>query len=366
MKKIGIVLLNMGGPNNREAVQPFLYNLFMDDDIIKIPLKGGLKRRLLKFLTTKRANAVSKKYQEINACPNGCMGPKNCSNRLNKQVSDCCSATNPITEWQRRALEKKLNAQSKNEEYRVVTAMRYWHPFTDEAIDQLLEAECEEIVLLPLYPHFSVSTTASSFNEWTRRMKARNLMTRWKIHMISSYQTHPTYIAAINERIDEALLKFDEGIRDEVQLLFSAHGTPISYKENGDPYSFQIKESIEAVMETRTDNRSHWLSYQSRVGPVKWLQPNTEDFLHVLSGYGIKHLLVVPIAFVSDHIETSHEIGIEFKEVADELGYENFMLTEGLNDMPRFIDALYELAMDKLGEGRGEKREGRGEIRELR
>ena len=351
MRKIGIVLLNMGGPNNEEAVQPFLYNLFMDDDIIKLPFQGGLRRGLVKMISSRRAKKVAEKYKEINACPKGCMGPKTCSNRQNKRVSDCCSATNPITEWQRRELEKQLNSHAVNEEYRVVTAMRYWHPFSDEAIDQLLDFDCEEVVLLPLYPQFSVSTTASSFNEWTRRIEARNLDGKWKTHMISSYQTHPTYIGSINDRIDEGLLNFPEEIRDEVQILFSAHGTPVSYMEDGDPYSFQIKESIKAVIDSREDNRPHWLSYQSRVGPVKWLQPNTEDFLSVLRGYGIKHLLVVPIAFVSDHIETSHEIGIEFKEVADELGFENFKLTEGLNDMPRFITTLEELVKEKLGMG---------------
>jgi len=348
MKRIGIVLLNMGGPNNEEAVQPFLYNLFMDDDIIKFPLKGSLKRRLLRFITKKRAKHVGEKYKMINACPKGCLGPKSCSNRQNKEVSSCCSSTNPVTEWQRRALEKKLNAEAIDETYTVVTAMRYWHPFTDEALDQLIEAACEEVILLPLYPQFSTSTTASSFNEWNRRIKARNLETKWKERMIQHYPTHPTYIASINQRIEEGLEKLPPEIRPQVQLLFSAHGTPVSYREAGDPYSFQIKESIEAVMQARSHDRPHWLSYQSRVGPIKWLQPNTEDFLHTLAGYGVRHLLVVPIAFVSDHIETSHEIGIELKEIADELGFEYFVLTEGLNDMPLFIDTLEELVKAKL------------------
>ncbi|RMG31151.1 MAG: ferrochelatase [Bacteroidetes bacterium] len=352
MKRIGVVLMNMGGPNREEAVQPFLYNLFMDDDIIKIPLKGGIKRRLVKLISSKRARVVAEKYKMINACPKGCLGPKSCSNRQQKVVSDCCSSTNPITEWQRRELEKALNRESQGISYTVVTAMRYWHPFTDEAIDQLEAADCEQLVLLPLYPQFSYSTTASSLNEWVRRLRARGLEDRWKTLLIPSYHTHPAYIAAINQRIDEALQKFPPEVLDQLHLLFSAHGTPVSFREAGDPYSFQIKESMEAVMQARGKDHPYWLSYQSRVGPVKWLKPNTEDFLHVLRGYGVRHLLVIPIAFVSDHIETSHEIGIEFREIAEEIGMQHFELTEGLNDMPLFIDTLRQLVHQRLGEAK--------------
>ncbi|MCI4671452.1 MAG: ferrochelatase [Bacteroidia bacterium] len=347
MRKIGVVLLNLGGPNNEEAVQPFLYNLFMDEDIIKIPLKGGVKRGLIKFVTTQRAKVVAKKYKEINACPNGCLGPKSCSNRQANRVSDCCSATNPLTEGQRRALSKQLEKNSEEDvEYIVLTAMRYWHPMTDHVLDELDKEGVEEVILLPLYPQFSYSTTASSWNEWTRRVRARGWEDKWKVHFIKDYHLHPKYIAAVNQRIDEGLLQFPEEVRDEVHLLFSAHGTPISFREAGDPYSFQIKATMEAVMEARAHDRPHWLSFQSRVGPVKWLEPNTEEFLDVLHGYGLNHLLVIPIAFVSDHIETSMEIEIEFKEVADELGIENFICTRGINDMPMFIEALGDIVRE--------------------
>ncbi|MEO0896872.1 MAG: ferrochelatase [Bacteroidota bacterium] len=349
MKKTGVVLLNLGGPNNEEAVQPFLYNLFMDEDIIKIPLKGGVKRGLIKFVTSRRAKVVAEKYKEINACPKGCLGPKSCSNRQNGVVSDCCSATNPLTEGQRRALEKYMKDRSHDREYVVLTAMRYWHPMTDAVLDELDKEEVDEVVLLPLYPHFSYSTTASSWNEWTRRVRARGWENKWKVHFIQEFHLNPKYIAAISQRIDERLQDFPEDIRDEVHLLFSAHGTPISFREAGDPYSFQIKETMEAVMEYRGKDFPYWLSFQSRVGPVKWLEPNTEEFLEVLHGYGLNHLLVIPIAFVSDHIETSMEIEIEFKEVADELGIKNFLCTKGLNDHPLFIEALGDLVEEKLG-----------------
>ncbi|MEO1416436.1 MAG: ferrochelatase [Bacteroidota bacterium] len=348
MKKVGVVLMNLGGPNNEEAVQPFLYNLFMDEDIIKIPLKGAVKRGLIKFITTQRAKVVAKKYKEINACPKGCMGPASCANRMNNVVSDCCSATNPLTEGQRRSLQKYLDSHhSEHTQYIVLTAMRYWNPMTDVVLDELVKEEVDEVVLLPLYPQFSYSTTASSLNEWYRRVRARNLEDKWKTLLVKDYHLHPKYLQAINTRIDEALEKFPEEIRDEVHLLFSAHGTPVSFREAGDPYSFQIKETMEAVMDQRGKDMPYWLSFQSRVGPIKWLEPNTEKFLEVLHGYGIQHILVIPIAFVSDHIETSMEIGIEFKEVADELGIEHFICTTGLNSIPLFIEALADLVVDK-------------------
>lgn len=348
MKRVAVVLMNLGGPNNEAAVQPFLYNLFMDDDIFKIPLKGKVRSGLMKWVTTSRAKKVSEKYKEINACPQGCLGPKNCSNRINQVVSDCCSSTNPITEWQRRSLEKMLKKRNPDLDISVHTAMRYWNPGTDFTLDELSNLEVDEVILLPLYPQFSYTTTASSFNEWTRRMDARNLNDKWITHRVINYHLHPLYLQAINKRIDEGLKKFEDINKKDVHLLFSAHGTPISFRDEGDPYSLQIRETMEAVMEHRSKDLPYWLSYQSRVGPVKWLEPNTEAFLKVLRGYGIKHILVIPIAFVSDHIETLHEIGIEFLEVAEELGIEEFYHTEGLNDMPMFIECLSELVEDKI------------------
>jgi len=351
MRRVGVVLMKLGGPNNEDAVQPFLYNLFMDDDIIKIPLKGGVKKGLITFITNKRAKVVAEKYKEINACPNGCMGPRSCSNRINKVISDCCSSTNPLTERQRRALEKRLNDNSTHESYEVITAMRYWHPNTDDALDELINSDLDELVLLPLYPQFSYSTTASSFNEWTRRLKARNLEDKWKQHHIKEYHLHPAYIKALSQRISEGLENIPAAYRDQVHLLFSAHGTPVSFRERGDPYSFQIKATMEEVMKFRKYDYPYWLSFQSRVGPIRWLEPNTEDFIKVLRNYGIKHLLVVPIAFVNDHIETLHEIGIEFKEVAEEVGIETFHFTEGLNDMPLFIDCMEDMVRSVLAKG---------------
>ncbi|MEZ4688606.1 MAG: ferrochelatase [Bacteroidia bacterium] len=348
-KKIGVVLTNLGGPNNAEAVQPFLYNLFMDEDIIRIPKLLGLKPALLKFLTTRRAKKVVKKYEKINACPTGCQGPKTCENRVNKVVSTCCSATNPITEWQRRGLEKHLNGLGDDNEYKVVTAMRYWLPSTDMAIDELMAFEAEEIVLVPLYPHFSYTTTASSLNEWFRRIRARKLESQWETHLIKDYHLHPGYLKALNQRIDEALEAIPEDRKKHLNILFSAHGTPEYFRNEGDPYADQIHATMEAIMAMRGHDYPYWKSYQSRVGPIKWMLPNTEDFLDVLHGYGIEDLLVVPISFVSDHIETTMEIGEEFKEVADELGMKTFEHTAGINDMPAFIETLGDVVLEKLG-----------------
>jgi len=227
--------------------------------------------------------------------------------------------------------------------------MRYWNPSTDDVLDELEKENVDEVVLVPLYPHFSYSTTASSWNEWTRRIKERGWEDKWKTHLVQEFHLNPKYIKTINQRINEGLEQFPEEVKDEVHLLFSAHGTPISFREAGDPYSFQIKATMEAVMEDRGKDLPYWLSFQSRVGLVKWLEPNTEEFLEVLHGYGIRHILVIPVAFVSDHIETSMEIEIEFKEVADELGIDNFICTRGINDHPLFIEALGDLVEEKIG-----------------
>jgi len=316
MSKTAVVLFNLGGPDSLDAVQPFLENLFNDPDIFKLPFQ----KQLAKFVSTKRAPKIQKEYELI--------GGK--------------SPIGMWTEKQRKMLEDKL--RNDGIECDVFIAMRYWKPLTQETAPKVDNGNYSKVVMLPLYPHYSISTTGSSFNEWKRIYKGDES----KSVYVNEYYDHPKYIEAINQRIEESLLKFPEEIRKEVQLVFSAHGTPVSYLKKGDPYSRQIKITIDEVMKLRKNSHEHHLCFQSKVGPAKWLEPATPDKIKELAGMNKKYLLIIPISFVSDHIETLYELGIEYKHVADEAGIKNYVVMTGLNDSKLFIDALYDLAKEKL------------------
>jgi ferrochelatase len=198
--------------------------------------------------------------------------------------------------------------------------------------------------MLPLYPHYSITTTGSSFNEWNRWYKGD----KSKILYVNNYHLNEKYINAINERIDTGLLKFSEEIRNDVQLVFSAHGTPISLVKKGDPYSIHIKETIEAVMNARENSHEYHLCFQSKVGPVKWLEPATDTMIEDLAKQNKMHLFIIPIAFVSDHVETLFELDIEYRHVADENNIKNYIVMTGLNDSDKFISALKEETLKVL------------------
>jgi ferrochelatase len=312
-----VVILNLGGPDSLEAIEPFLFNLFSDRDIFKLPFGQKL---FAKIISSRRAPKVAEEYKLI--------GGK--------------SPINDWTEIQRKMLEEKLQSYDTN--IRVFTAMRYWNPITKDVAEKIKSKNFERIVLLPLYPHYSISTTGSSFNEWDRCFTPSNE----KVFRVKNYQTNPSYISALNERIEKTILRFPEEIRNDIQLVFSAHGTPISMVKSGDPYSHQIKDTMDAVMKARNYSHPHHLCFQSKVGPVKWLTPATDTMIEDLSRQGKKHLLIIPISFVSDHVETSFELDIEYRHVADENNIENYIVMEGLNDSELFIKALYEETINIL------------------
>jgi ferrochelatase len=253
----------------------------------------------------------------------------------------------PIVEQtfdQQKALQTAMDKKYGKDEIYVGLAMRYWKPFTESAIEELQRRDITDVVLLPLYAQFSITNAGSSFNEWDRTCKKLGI--RFKEHRIREYYDNQTYIAALNERIDAALQRFSDP--NDVYVLFSAHGTPIDLVKRGDPYSNQIEMTMNLVMAARTDKHEYSLSYQSKVGPKKWLEPSTDDTIEGLAERGIKKLLVVPISFVSDHIETVYEIGLEAKEEALEEGIEEFELCEGLKTSPLFIRALTDIASEAL------------------
>jgi ferrochelatase len=214
--------------------------------------------------------------------------------------------------------------------------MRYWHPFTSEAIEQLRAAHCHEVVLLPLYPHYSCTTTGSSLNEWQRLFQDDV-----PVHSVEAFYRHPLYLEALAEKVNEALARFPDPNRPE--LVFSAHSVPLAVIERGDPYQRQIEETVELLMKHGGWRNQHRLCYQSKVGASKWLQPSLRKTLRDLRAGNIREVCVVPISFVSDHVETLGEIDHEAREVAYDLGIMQFEMTEGLNNSPTFIAALADL-----------------------
>ena len=324
-EKIGVVLLNLGGPDSLEAVEPFLFNLFNDPEIINFPLSFLFRKRLAKLISSKRHPRIQEQYKEI--------GGK--------------SPLLELSEVQARLLEEKLTAAGLDA--RVYLAMRYWKPFTEDAIAALERDGVERVVLLPLYPQYSKSTTGSSVKEWNRLTNDHPRLKNVPVSVVDQYYDFPAYMDAVIERINQGLERFPAEIRDEVHILFSAHGTPMKLVREGDPYSGQICETVSFVKERGAWPNPHTLCFQSKVGPQKWLTPSTPKVIEELAAAGVKHMLAVPIAFVSDHLETLFEIGKEFRHLAQEKGVAQFEVTEGLNDSDLFAEALAQLVFQKVG-----------------
>ena len=316
-RRIAVVLFQLGGPENQAAVEPFLYNLFCDPDIINFPGAFLARKPLAKLISTRRSKVVARHYAEIGGG----------------------SPIRRLTEAQGRALELALRPHVS---VRAVVAMRYWHPDTNEAIAALESTPYDELVLLPLYPHYSFATTGSSLKEWNRQFKPNV-----PVHMIDHFYDHPDYIAAIVDRINSVLVGVPRP--HEIHLVFSAHGLPMSIVEKGDPYPKQIDETVKMVLDLGAWPNPHVLCYQSRVGPQKWLQPSLPDMLTGMAGSGIKRVLLIPISFLTEHIETLHEINIEAREQAESLGIHDFHMMPALNDSPLLIRALADLVLRSVG-----------------
>jgi ferrochelatase len=317
MNKYAVVLFNLGGPDSLEAIKPFLFNLFSDHDIFKIPVGQKL---FAKIMSGFRAPTVREKYKRI-------------------------GGKSPINDWtqlQRSMLQQELKKVVPGIE--VYTAMRYWNPTIKDVAEKVSEKAFDKIALLPLYPHYSITTTGSSFNEWRRVYKGD----AGKLTYVYDYFDNHRYIYALNERIDETILRFPENVRDDIQLLFSAHGLPESIAKQGDPYPEQINKTIACVMKARNFSHEYHLCFQSKVGPAKWLKPSTDEIIRELDAKRKRQLLVIPISFVSDHIETLFELDIEYRIVADEVNIENYIVMKGLNNSKTFVAALKELAVQAL------------------
>ena len=310
MNKTAVLLLQMGGPDSLESVEPFLLNLFADRDIISIG-PAFLQPFISRMIVKRRLPKVVENYRAIGGR----------------------SPLRALTEAQAAALQAELG-----EGYRCVVAMRYWKPYTGDALEEIEREGISDVVALSLYPHYSRATSGSSFNELDRALAASKAT--FRVRSVREFYNDPLYIASLEEKIRDGISQFQD--RSSVQILFSAHSLPQSFISAGDPYLNQIQETVRLVME-RLGDVPHHLAFQSRAGPVKWLEPSTDEMLESLAVSGCRSLLVVPLSFVSDHIETLHEIDVEYREAAHRLGIADFRRMESLNSSPSFIRCLAEL-----------------------
>jgi len=328
---VAVILFQLGGPDSLEAVEPFLYNLFSDPDIIDFPFARLTRPLLARLVASRRAGKVLEHYGRI--------GGK--------------SPIRELTELQAKALEHELRQYL---DARVFVAMRYWHPFAEEAVQAVTSRGFRNVVLLPLYPQYSKTTTGSSLNEWYRKLA--RLQTHLPSTVVREFYDHPLYLEALVERVNQGLARFQEpngssghghpSNSQKVYLIFSAHGLPISVVEAGDPYQAQVEATVKLVMERGGWSNPHTLCYQSRVSPGRWLQPSLDSTLGRLAAGGAESILVIPISFVSDHVETLYEIDVEARERALRAGIKQFELMPALNNSPTFIRSLASVVLREV------------------
>ena len=315
MKK-AIILFNLGGPDKLENVEPFLFNLFNDPAILNLP--AFLRYPLAKLISNRRAPVAKKIYAEL--------GGSSPILKLTKEQSD--------------ALEMKLNQSQMEDEYKCFIIMRCWNPRAKDVIKDVQLYGPNEVVLMPLYPQYSAATSGSSIKEWKDICKKNDYHV--KTSTICCYPTDKNFIIAHTKEITKKIKDLKN-----FKLIFSAHGLPEKNIKKGDPYQWQVEQSVKKIVESLNDENLDWiLSYQSRVGPLKWIGPSTENIIIENSKLG-KHIVLVPIAFVSEHSETLVELDIEYKEIADANGCKNYTRVPALGINEDFIKAMSELIIKK-------------------
>jgi ferrochelatase len=315
MKK-AIILFNLGGPDKLENVEPFLFNLFNDPAILSLPT--FLRYPLAKLISNRRAPVAKKIYAELGGS----------------------SPILKLTKEQSNALETKLNETQTEDEYRCFIVMRCWNPRAKDVIKDVQLYGPDEVVLMPLYPQYSAATSGSSIKEWKDVCKKNKYQV--KTSTICCYPTDQNFIIAHTKEILKKIKDLEN-----FKLIFSAHGLPEKNIKKGDPYQWQIEQSVKKIVESLNDKNLDWiLSYQSRVGPLKWIGPSTENIIIENSKIG-KHIVLVPIAFVSEHSETLVELDIEYKEIADANGCKNYTRVPALGINKDFIKSMSELIIKK-------------------
>ena len=324
--KTGIVMMNLGGPATLDEVEPFLLELFADREIIQLPLQ----RWLGPFIARRRTPKVRNLYAAI-------------------------GGGSPIlryTEAQGSGMVARLDRISPDTApHRFYVAFRYTRPSSDDALRAMHADGVERAVAFTQYPQFSCSTTGSSLNELWRAASRTGLRHAFQWSIIDRWPVHPGFINAMTETVRDGLSRFDPADRDKVLILFSAHSLPLDVIDRGDSYPQEVGASVQRVVEQLGRANPYMLVYQSDVGPVRWLGASTERVLRRLGARGQKHVLVVPIAFTSDHIETLSELDREYGEVAHQAGITHYIRAPALNDRPLFLDGLAGIVRDHLASG---------------
>ena len=324
--RTGIVMLNLGGPATLDDVGPFLLELFADREIIQLPFQ----RWLGPFIARRRTPRVRGLYAAI-------------------------GGGSPIlryTEAQGRGMVARLDRLSpETAPHRFYIAFRYAPPSSDNALRMMQADGVERAVAFTQYPQFSCSTTGSSLNELWRAASRTGLRDAFEWSILDRWPVHPGFIEAMTETVRDGLGQFAPADREKALILFSAHSLPLDVIDRGDSYPQEVGASVQRVVESLGASNPYILAYQSDVGPVRWLGPSTAQVLRRLGARGQKHVLVVPIAFTSDHIETLSELDQEYGEVAHEAGITHYRRAPALNDRPRFLDALAEMVRDHLKSG---------------
>jgi ferrochelatase len=316
-RRIGVLLFNLGGPERLEDVRPFLFNLFADPDIIRLPFRA-MQKPIAWLISTQRYKKSRGYYEKIGGG----------------------SPLRRITEEQAQALERAL--EDRNISARAYVGMRYWNPFIEEALDQIRRDSVDQLIVLPLYPQFSISTTGSSLNRM-HAIARESGDALPQTSVICSFEADPNYIEAMAAATFEELANFPDQDPSKTHILFSAHSVPVRYIEEGDPYLDHTKRTVELIMQRLGVQRPHTLSFQSKVGPVEWLTPATNETITKLASEGVSQLMLVPVSFVSEHSETLYEMDILYRDVAAEAGIKHYRRVPTMNCRPDFIRALASL-----------------------
>ena len=321
MKK-AIILFNLGGPDKLDNVEPFLFNLFYDPAILNLP--NFLRYPLAKLISKRRAPIAKKIYEELGGS----------------------SPILKLTLEQSNALEKKLNQQDEKNSYKCFVVMRCWHPRAADVINKVKNYNPDEIILLPLYPQYSASTSGSSIDEWNELCRKENYNTKTKI--ICCYPTEDYFIESHISLIKKTIEKVEN---NNFKLIFSAHGLPENKIKKGDPYQWQVEKTVKKIMsKIKNENLDHVLSYQSRVGPLKWIGPSTDEIIIKYSKEK-KGIVIVPVAFVSEHSETLVELDIEYKKLAEKNGCSFYKRVPALGIEENFIKGLAHLVLKPKTKG---------------
>ena len=313
MGKTAIVLFNLGGPDSLDAVQPFLFNLFNDKAIISAP--NPIRYLLAKLISKKRAPIAQEIYKEL----------------------DGASPLLPLTIQQANELEQELAKQDDAQHYKCFICMRYWHPMTEQTVAEVKQWRPDSIILLPLYPQFSTTTSGSSFNAWHKEATKQAMHIPTKT--ICCYPTEPSFIQAHVDLIQKHL----HGLDVQPRLLFSAHGLPKKVINKGDPYQWQVEQTAQAVVDRLAMDHLDWnVCYQSKVGPLEWIGPSTDDEI-IRAGKDGVPVMIIPIAFVSEHSETLVELDIEYKHLANEHNVPGYIRVPALGAHQHYSESLAQM-----------------------